>query len=160
MHKKYEAHASPERCKKYGDSQHIDSFRCLASMHHCRNYHKHGHFSSLCYKKKEAFDKKRYVESRLPKAHQLQIGPVYMQDSICSQSEESSSNDSFCLQVQLQSTQIETKIPAPQYLNTNLVYKLKPHKKTQYLRARLDTCADIKIMSVSVNKFIFKDTDL
>ena len=72
-----------------------------------------------------------------------------MQDSIRIQSEESSSNDSFCLQVHLQSTQVEAKIPASQHLITNLPYKLKPHKKTQYLRARLDICVDINIMPVS-----------
>ena len=151
-HKKYDnyqAHASHERCTKCGDSQHIKGFRCPASKHQCKDCHKYGHFSSL--KKKEAFDKKRSLESRSPKADQIQIGPVYMQDSICGQSKESSSDHSFCLQVQLQSTQVETKFPEPQYLITNLAYKLKSHhKKTQYLRARLDTWADINIMSVSV----------
>ena len=52
------------------------------------------------------------------------------------------------------------KIPAPQHLITNLVYKLKPnHKKTQYLRARLDTCTDINIMPVSVYKLVCLDPD-
>ena len=73
VHKKYEVHANPERCTKCGDSQHIDSFRCPASRHQCRNCHKYGHFSSLCYKKKEAFDKKRSLESRSPEAHQLRL---------------------------------------------------------------------------------------
>ena len=122
MHKKYEVHVSLDRCKKCGDSQHIDGFRCAASRHQCRNCHIYGHLSSLCYKKKEAFDKKRSLESRSPTAHQLQISPVYMQDSICGQSEESSNEDSFCLQVQLKSTQAESKIPAPQHLITNLAY--------------------------------------
>ena len=159
MHKKYEAHASPGRCKKYGESQHIDGFRCPVRKYQCRNCHKYGHFSSLCYKKKETFDKKRSLESRSPKAHQLQIDPFHMQDSLCSQLEESSTDDPFCLQVQLQSTQVETKIPAPQHLITNLAYNLKPHKKTQYLRPRLDTCSDVNIMPVSVYKLIFfKDT--
>ena len=99
VHKKYEARASPERCKKYGDSQHVERFRCPASKHQCRNYYKYGHFSSLCYKKKEVFDKKRSLKSRSPKEHQLQIGSVSVQDSLCCQSEDlSSSKDSFCLQ--------------------------------------------------------------
>ena len=42
---------------------------------------------------------------------------------------------------------------------TNLVYKLKPHKKTHYFRARLDTCSDVNIMHVSVYHLIFKDAD-
>ena len=82
-----------------------------------------------------------------------------MQDSICGQSDESSSDDCFSLQVKLKSTQVETKIPAPQHLITNLAYKLKPHKKTQYLRARLDTWSDVNAMPVSVYQLIFKHTD-
>ena len=72
----------------------------------------------------------------------------------------SSSKDSFCLQLKVQSTQVETKIPAPQHLITNLAYKLKPkHKKTQYLWAGLDTCTDINIIPVSVYKLVCNDPD-
>ena len=115
------AHASHERCTNHGDSQHIEGFRCPASKHQGRNCHRYGHFSILCYKKREVFDKKRSLESRSPKAYQLQIGLVYIQDSLCGQSEDlSSSKDAFCLQIQLQNTQVETKIPAPQHLITIL----------------------------------------
>ena len=94
----------------------------------------------------------------MPKAHPLQVGPVYLQDSICGQSEDlSSSEDSFYLQVKLQPTQAET--PAPQHLITKLAYKLQPHMKTKYLRVRLDTCADVNIMPNSFYKLGFKDTD-
>ena len=135
MHKKYETHVSPERYKKCGDSQHVEGFRCLASKYQCKNCDKFGHFSSVCYKKGQ-FENKMSLEARSsPKAHQLQIGTACMQDSIYGQSDESSSDDAFCLQVKLKSTQVETKIPAPQNLITNLEYKLRPHKKTQYLRA-------------------------
>ena len=87
VHKKYDnyqAHASQERCTKCGDSQHIERFRCPASKHQCNNCHKYGHFSSLCYKKRD-FEHSRSLESRSPKAHLLQIGTVCTQDSICSQ---------------------------------------------------------------------------
>ena len=40
-----------ERCHKCGDSKHIDRFQCSARKYQCRNCHKFGHFSSLCYKK-------------------------------------------------------------------------------------------------------------
>ena len=94
------------------------------------------------------------------KAHQLQLGQVYMQDSICGQSEDlSSSEDSICLQLQLKSTQGETTFPAPQHLITNLAYKPYPHKKIQYLRARIDTCADIHILPVSLYKLLYDDPD-
>ena len=139
MHKKYEAHASPDRCKECGDSQHVEGFRCPASKYQCKNCHRFGNFSSLCYKKKE-------FEHNRESSHEL-----------CRQSDESSSDDSLCLQGKLTPTQAETQ--APQYLITNLVYKIKPHKKTQYLRARLDTCSDVNIMPVSVYHLIFKDAD-
>ena len=153
VHKKYETHVGPGRHEKCDDSQHVEGFRCPASKYQCKNCHMFGHFSSLCYKKKE-FEHKRESSSR---AHQLKIGTAYMQNELCRQSDESSSDDSFCLQVKLKSTQAET--PAPQHLITNLAYKLKPHKKTHYLRARLDTYSDVKIMPVSVYHLIFKDVD-
>ena len=40
-------------------------------------------------------------------------------------------------------------------------YRIKPHHtRNQYLRARLDTCANVNIMSASVYKFVFNDPDL
>ena len=53
------------------------------------------------------------------------------------------------------------KIPTTSHLITNLVYKLKPHcKRNQYLRAKLDTCADVNIIPASVYKLVFHDPDL
>ena len=44
---------------------------------------------------------------------------------------------------------------------TNLAYKLKAHQtRNQYLRARLDTCADVNIMPASVYKLKFNDPEL
>ena len=82
-----------------------------------------------------------------------------MQESLCGQSEDFSSDDSFCLQMQVKSTQAGTKVTAPQHLVTNEAYKLKPHRKTQYLRARLDTCSTVNIMPVSAYRIVFHDTD-
>ena len=61
----------------------------------------------LCYKKKVSF------KSKTPKAYQLQVGQMCAQeDSICSQSGDlTSSDDSFCLQVKIQCTQADCKIP-------------------------------------------------
>ena len=93
-----------------------------------------------------------------------QAGTVYTCDkSICGYSEDfSSSDESFCLQVQIQHTQAECKkIPTPSHLITNLAYKLKPHQtRNQYLRERLDTCTDVNIMPVSVPKLVFNDPEL
>ena len=84
------------------------------------------------------------------------------EDSICSQSEDlTSSDESFCLQVKIQCTQASSKIPTTPNLITNLAYRLKPHhKRNHYLRARLDTCANINIMPACVYKLVFQDPDL
>ena len=94
----------------------------------------------------------------------LQVGAVYAFDKfICSHQEDlSSSDDSFCLYVEIQCTQSDCKkIPTLSHLITILAYRLKPHDiRNQYLRAKLDTCMDVIIMPASVYKFVFKDPDL
>ena len=86
-----------------------------------------------------------------------------MQDnSICGHSGDlTSCHECFCLQVQVQNIQADTTLPTPHYLITNLEYRLKPHHKSQFLRARLglDTCADVNIMPVSIYKLVFQDPD-
>ena len=81
-----------------------------------------------------------------------------MQSSSHDQFDTSSSDDSFCLQMKIKSTQAETKMQEPQHLVTNIAYKLKPQmKKIKYLRVRIDTCAETNILPLSVYKLIFKD---
>ena len=90
------------------------------------------------------------------------MGVVYTQeDSICSQSSDlTSSDESFCLQAKIQCTQDNAKIPTPHHCITNLAYRLKPHhKRNQYLRTRLDTCADVNIKPGSVYKLVFQNPD-
>ena len=49
----------------------------------------------------------------------------------------------------------------PACLITNLAYRLKQHEnRNLYLRATLDTCADIYIMPTSVYKLVFRDPNL
>ena len=53
------------------------------------------------------------------------------------------------------------QLPKPVYLMTNLVYHLQMHhRQNQYLRARLDTCADVNLMPVAVYQLMFKDPSL
>ena len=85
---------------------------------------------------------------------------MYAKDgSVCNQSEESSSDESFCLQLHIQCNQVEgKKIPNPVHLITNLAYQLKPHdSRNMCQQTWLDTCADVNIMSASVYQLIFKD---
>ena len=120
-------HKSKDRCNKCGHSTHVHGFYCPAKKYQCRVCHKYSHFSSLCYQRKNQV----HHNSRLrkPKAHQLKAGLVFVQDSsICSLSKESSSDESFCLQLQTHHNQVEGKnIPNPVHLITNLTYRLKPH---------------------------------
>ena len=121
--------------------------------------HKIGHFSSLCYKKRDGYENhKRSLYS--PKAHQLKIGSVYTRDSLCNQSDVESNDDSFCLQLHVKSQQAKTKFTTPQHLITSLEYVFKPHKKrTKFLRARIDTCANVNLMPISVYQLLYKDPD-
>ena len=151
-----QAHQRKDRCSKCGDSKHIEGFKGPAGKFQYKTCNKCGHFTSLCFKKKVSF------MSRTSKVYQLQAGVVYTQeDSICGQSGDlTSSDDSFCLQVKIQCTQANTKIPTPHHLITDLGYRLKPHlKRNKYLIARLDTCANVNMMPASVYKLVFQDTD-
>ena len=115
-----------ERCQKCGDSVHTEGFQCPLKKYQCKTCHKFGHFTSLCYQKKQVSSK-----TKKPKVHMLQVGAVYACDkSICGNPEELfSSNDSFCLQVKIQHTQSYCmKITTPSHLITNLAYRLKPHE--------------------------------
>ena len=122
---------------------------------------KYGHFSSLCYQKKSQVHHNN--NHRNPKVHQLHACPMYAQDSAnhC-YSEESSSEESFCLQLQAQNNQAEGRqIPQPVHLITNLAYHLKPHHtRNMYLWVWLDTCADVNIMPASIYQLLFKDPEM
>ena len=52
-------------------------------------------------------------------------------------------------------------VPKPIYLMANLAYHLQEHhQRNQYLRARLDICADVNLMPMAVYCLMFKDPDL
>ena len=89
--------------------------------------------------------------------------PKIVDSDICGQSEDdSSSEDSFYLQVKVKCTQTNLQgIPRPTLLITNWAYRLKPHHtRNLYLRARLSTCADVNIVPASVYKLFFQDASM
>ena len=92
-------HRATDRCNKCGDSLHAQGFQCPAKKYQCKVCNKYGHISSLCYQRKTQVHHKN--SQRNPKMHQLHAGHMYTQDSAnhC-YSEESSSDESFCLQLQ------------------------------------------------------------
>ena len=127
-------HKSKDSCNKCVDSTHVKGFHCAAKNYQCKVCHQDGHFSSLCYQKKGQVHHKNNIKN--PQAHQLKVGPVCAHDSsICGHSNESSSNESFYLQLQVQHNQVESKkIPNPVHLKTNITYRLKPHhNRNNYL---------------------------
>ena len=91
--------------------------------------------------------------------HQLKAGTIHAHDS---SEEADSSDDLFCLQIKVQCAQAHhKKTQKHACLITNLAYRLKQHEnRNLYLMARLDTCADVNIMSVSVYKLVFRDPNL
>ena len=149
-------HNDKTRCSKCGDSVHIEGFQCPAKKYQCKACHKFGHFTSMCYQKKQAPSK-----HRKPKAHQIQAGSIHAHRSAPydHSDEDSTSEESFCLQLKVKQRQArENNVPKATHLITNLAYRLQPHHhRNMYLRARLDTCADVNLMPASVYQLIFKD---
>ena len=103
--------------------------------------------------------KQAYHKPHKPETHQLTAGIIQAYDS---QVETDSSDDSFCLQLQIKNVQAQSKIDKkPACLITNLPYRLKQHEnRNLYLKAKLDTCADVTIMPASVYKLVFHDPNL
>ena len=151
------AHKQKDRCSKCGDSTHLEGFTFPAKRYQYKSCHKFGHFTSLCFIKGQ--QKQAYHKPNKPKAHQLTAGTI---QAYGSQSEPESSDNSFCLQLQIKHVQTQSKIDKkPACLITNLPYRLKMHEnRNLYLRARLDTCADANIMPASVYKPVFHDPNL
>ena len=148
-------------CIKCDDSLHREGFRCPASKHQCKICHKIGHFSSLCFKKKNGLQSNKNSFGP-PKAHQLKAGLIYVHDTLSGQSEEYSSEEDepFYLQMKVQEQQDYTSVPVPKHLFTNLEFKVHLHKnKIQFLRARVDICADVNLIPMSIYKRLFKDEE-
>ena len=143
------------RCSKCGDSVHIEGFQCPAKKYQCKACHKFGHFTSMCFQKKQA-----PFKHRKPKVHQLQAGGTHVHRSASydHSDEDSTSEESFCLQLKVKQRQArESKVPKATHLITNLAYRLQPHHhRNMYLRARLDTCTDVNLMPASVYQLIYK----
>ena len=149
-------HNDKSRCSKCGDTTHLEGFQCPAKKYQCKACHKFGHFTSMCYQKKQAYSK-----NRKPKAHQLQAGIGHAQGSASYDhlDDDSTSEDSFCLQIKIKQKQAkEQRVPKATHLITNLAYRLQPHHhRNLYLRARLDTCANVNLMPASMYQLVFKD---
>ena len=146
-----------KRCSKCGDTTHREGFTCPAKKYQCKVWHKFGHFTSQCFQKKQ-YPQQKFRQS---KAHQIQVDESYHYPHDYS-SDVSSSEDSFCLQVKVNKKNKKTqKLPNTTHLLTNIAYRLKPHQtRNKYLRAMIDTGAEVNLMPVSVYRLIYQDQDL
>ena len=110
----------------------------------------------MCYQKKQA-----YPKNRKPKAHQLKAGVGHAQGSASydHSDDNSTSEDSFCLQIKIKQKQDkEQRVPKATHLITNLAHRLQPHHhRNLYLRAMLNTCANVNLMPASMYQLVFKD---
>ena len=151
------AQKNKDRCSKCGDSVHLEGFQCPAKKYQCKAYHKYGHYTSLCFQKTQ--QSQSNYKHRKHTAHQLKAGNIHVHD--CND-EADSLEDSFCLQLKIQHAQAQhKKTSKPSCLATNLAYRLKQHEnRNLYLRARLDTCADVHIMPAYVYRLVFRDPNL
>ena len=95
--------------------------------------------------------------------------PTTSRHSICqrkchlqSSEDDSSSEDSFCLLVKVKCKQANLQgIPRPIHLINYLAYRLKPyHTRIFFLRARLDSCADVNIIPASMYRLVFQDQEM
>ena len=77
---------------------HVEDFQCPVKNYQCRTYHKYGHFTCLCFQKKQVSYK-----PRKPKPHMLQAGSMYACDKSIYDHPEylSSSDNSFFLLVKI-----------------------------------------------------------
>ena len=149
-------HNDKSRCSKCGDTTHLEGFQSPAKKYQCKACHKFGHFTSMCYQKKQAYSK-----NRKPKVHQLQAGVGHVQGSASydHSDDDSTSEDSFCLQIKIKQKQAkEQRVPKATHLITNLAYRLQTHHhRNLYFRARLDTCVNVNLMPASMYHLVFKD---
>ena len=114
----------------------------------------------LCFRMKQESTYKK--NPRNPKTYQLQsggyatVGSLYKQED----TDDSESEDSFCLQMQIMKLQADQERCHPQHLATNLHYKVKPYGKiTKILRAKIDTCLNTNVMPASIYKILYNDPE-
>ena len=152
----------PDKCNRCSDTLHAKGFLCPARKFQCKICCKFGHFTAVCYQKCQGQHSSSSFQSRKPKAQQLHVGALYTLHDADGSEYESEIEDTFCLQMKIHRTcTSHPKVPKPVYLMANLAYHLQEHhQRNQYLRARLDTCADINLMPMAVYCLMFRDPEL
>ena len=143
------------RCSKCGDTTHIEDSSVLPRNINVKRA------TSLDIYQFVLSEKASLFKNRKLKVNQLQAGIGHVQGSAsydCSD-DDTTSEDSFCLQIKIKWKQAkEQRVPKATHLITNVAYRLQPHHhRNLYLRARLDTCADVNLMPASMYQLVLKD---
>ena len=113
-----------DKCTRCRDTLHAKGFQCPARKFQCKICHKSGHFTTVCYQKSQ--QSSNSFKTRKPKAQQLQVGALYTHHDADQSGSDSDTQDSFCLQMKIQKTQIShPEVPKPIYLMANLAYHLQ-----------------------------------
>ena len=104
-----------DKCTRCGDTLHAKGFQCPARKFQCKICHKFGHFATVCYQKSQ--QPSNSFKTRKPKAQQLHAGSLYTHHNADrSGSELSDTEESFCLQMKIQKTQVTNpQVPKPIY---------------------------------------------
>ena len=147
-----QAHQRRDKCSKCGDSKYIEGFKCLARKFQCRTCNKNMVILPAC------ATKRKFLLSQEPPRH------IHCKWEKCIHKKIQYAASQVILPPVMNHSVFKLKYKAhklmprfPHLIITNLAYRLKPHhKRNQYLRARLDTCANINIMPVSVYKLVFQ----
>ena len=130
-------------CKCCGDTRHSPGFNCPASKYQCKKFHNSGHFTSKC----------------LTKAQNTNVNTVEEVNAVLAFSESPHSvqaklldNDSF--DVMYICTVNASK---PRRCVFSKLQLATQSSKPKYLKVRLDTAADVSMMSKSEYQQLFND---
>ena len=137
-----QASFDPNICKHCGDTRHRPGFNCPASKFQCKKCHKYGHFSSKCLTKPWSTNVNTIEEVNAVLA--FTKSPCSVQAEL--------SNDS--LDAMYICTVNTFKPKRCVFADLQLATQ---SSKPKYLKVRLDTAADVSMMSMSVYQQLFDD---
>ena len=139
---KSQASFDPNTCKLCGDTRHRTGFNCPASKFQCKKYHKYGHFTSKCLTKPQSTNVNTIEEVNAVLA--FTMSPHSVQAEL--------SDDS--LDAMYICTVNTSKPKRCVFAGLQLATQ---SSKPKYLKVRLDTAADVSMMSKSVYQQLFDD---
>ena len=134
----------PNICKCCGDTRHRPGFNCPASKFQCKKCQKYGHFTSKCFTKLQStnVNTTEEVNAVLP----FTKFPHSVQAKL---------SDDDSLDAMYTCTVNTSKTKRHVFANLQLATQ---SSKLKYLKVRLDTAADVSMMSKSVYQQLFDDT--